>query len=144
MPFDPRTGLPVLQSHETGYLQGSASAAVRLRRCNGITMGEPRLADNGTTTMTDTIYPYGPPVALAPNLFQVTGALKLPVPRNMTIVRNDREELVIYSAIAMHEVGMQALEVLGKPTVMVIPHRRHQMDAPFYKARYPKIRVLAP
>ena len=39
---------------------------------------------------------------------------------------------------------MQALEALGKPTVMVIPHRRHQMDAPFYKARYPKIRVLAP
>jgi hypothetical protein len=27
---------------------------------------------------------------------------------------------------------------------MVIPHRRHQMDAPFYAARYPDLRVLAP
>jgi hypothetical protein len=95
-------------------------------------------------TMKETIYPHGPPVALAANLFQVTGTLKVPVPRNMTIVRNDREELVVYSAIAMHEEGMRALEALGRPTVMVIPHRRHQMDAPFYKARYPKLRVLAP
>ena len=46
-----------------------------------------------TMTMTDTIYPYGPPVALAPTLFQVTGTLRVPVPRNMTIIRNDREEL---------------------------------------------------
>jgi hypothetical protein len=27
---------------------------------------------------------------------------------------------------------------------MVIPHRRHQMDAPFYAARYPDLRILAP
>lgn len=94
--------------------------------------------------MTHVIYPYGPPIERAENLWQVVGSLKFPVPRNMTVVRNARGELLIYSAIAMHEEGMRALEALGRPAVMVIPHRRHQMDAPFYKARYPALRVLAP
>ena len=89
------------------------------------------------------IFPYGPPVSLAANLWQVTGSLALPVPRNMTIVRGARGELVLYSVIAMHEDGLRALEALGRPAVMVIPHRRHQMDAPFYRQRYPQLRVLA-
>jgi hypothetical protein len=90
------------------------------------------------------IFPYGPPVALAANLWQVTGALPIPVPRNMTIVRGASGGLLLYSVIAMHEDGLRQLEALGRPEVMVIPHRRHQMDAPFYKARYPQLRVLAP
>jgi hypothetical protein len=89
------------------------------------------------------IFPYGPPVALAANLWQVTGSLAIPVPRNMTIVRGASGGLLLYSVIAMHEDGMRELEALGRPAVMVIPHRRHQMDAPFYKARYPELRVLA-
>ncbi len=43
----------------------------------------------------------------------------------------------------MHDEGMRELEALGRPTVMVVPHRRHQMDAPFFKQRYPELRVLA-
>jgi hypothetical protein len=89
------------------------------------------------------IFPYGAPVALAANLWQVTGSLAIPVPRNMTIVRGANGRLLLYSVIAMHEDGLRALEALGRPAVMVIPHRRHQMDAPFYKARYPELRVLA-
>ncbi|HKO51292.1 MAG TPA: hypothetical protein VJV79_26465 [Polyangiaceae bacterium] len=94
--------------------------------------------------MAHVIYPYGPPIERAENLWQIIGTLKFPVPRNMTIVRNRHGELLIYSAIAMHEEGMRLLEALGRPAVMVIPHRRHQMDAAFYKARYPALRVLAP
>ena len=77
-------------------------------------------------------------------MWQVTGTLALPVPRNMTVVRTAERELVLYSVVAMDEPGMRALEALGRPRFMVIPHRRHQMDAPFYKARYPGLRVLAP
>src|ERR1700690_1360883 len=93
--------------------------------------------------MRHAIYPYQPPRALDPNLGQVTGSLKLPIPRNMTVWRAPDGRLVLYSVIAMHEEGMGALEQLGRPAFMVIPHKRHHMDAPFYKARYPDLRVLA-
>jgi len=33
---------------------------------------------------------------------------------------------------------------LGRPAIMVMPHDRHQMDAPFYRRRYADLRVLAP
>jgi hypothetical protein len=90
------------------------------------------------------IFPYSSPLQLAPDLWQVTGSFGMPgVPRNMTVVRTEQGELILYSVIAMHEEGMRMLEALGRPTVMVIPHRRHQMDAPFYKQRYPGLRVLA-
>lgn len=94
--------------------------------------------------MAPPIYPHGSAVQLAENVWQVTGSLALPVPRNMTIVRGAQGELVLYSVIAMHEAGMRALEALGQPSMMVIPHRRHQMDAPFYAMRYPALRIVAP
>lgn len=93
--------------------------------------------------MSHRIFPYGPPQTLREDLWQVRGSLKLPVPRNMTIWRAPDGRLVLYSVIAMHEDGMRALEQLGRPAFMIIPHLRHHMDAPFYKARYPLIRVLA-
>jgi hypothetical protein len=94
--------------------------------------------------MAHAIYPYSAPIQLRSNLFQIRGSLPFPVPRNMTIFRTEQGELVMYSVVAMHDDGMRALETLGKPAIMVIPNRRHQMDAPFYKARYPQLRVLAP
>ena len=102
-----------------------------------------RSVERDARRMTHPIFPYGAPVQLAPGLWQLKGSLKLPVPRNMTIFRDANGELVLYSVIAMHEDGMRALEALGRPAVMVIPHRRHQMDAAFYKERYPSLRVLA-
>jgi hypothetical protein len=90
------------------------------------------------------IFPHGPLVELARGVWQVKGSLQIPVPRNMTVVRTAERELVLYSVIALEEVGMSALEALGEPRFMVIPHRRHQLDAPFYKARYPALRVVAP
>jgi hypothetical protein len=93
--------------------------------------------------MPHTVYPYSEPIAIRPNLYQVRGSLPMPVPRNMTVYRSESGALVLYSVIAMHEPGMRALEALGAPAVMVVPHRRHQMDAAFYKQRYPQLRVLA-
>jgi hypothetical protein len=89
------------------------------------------------------IYPYRPPQSLTENLWQVTGSLRFSIPRNMTVWRAPDGRLVLYSVVAMHEGGMRALEALGNPAYMVIPHKRHHMDAPFYKARYPAIRTLA-
>jgi hypothetical protein len=61
----------------------------------------------------------------------------------MTIYRLANGDLVLYSAVAMDEAGMKALEALGKPAVLVVPHPFHIMDAPFYARRYPDMRVLA-
>jgi hypothetical protein len=94
--------------------------------------------------MTMTIYPYSPLRSLAPNLWQVQGTLASGLPRNMTIYRLPDGRLLLYSVVAMHDADMKALEELGRPAIMVMPHDRHQMDAPFYKQRYPDLRVLAP
>ncbi len=94
--------------------------------------------------MTMAIYPYHSPKALAANLWQVEGTLANGLPRNMTVYRLPDERLLLYSVVAMHAADMEALEKLGRPALMVMPHDRHQMDAPFYKRRYPDLRVLAP
>lgn len=90
------------------------------------------------------IYPYHPLKSLAANLWQVEGTLSNGLPRNMTAYRLPDGRLLLYSVVAMHEAGMAALEALGRPAIMVMPHDRHQMDAPFYKSRYPDLRILAP
>ncbi len=94
--------------------------------------------------MTIAIYPYKPLKSLAGNLWQVQGSLANGLPRNMTVYRLSDGRLLLYSVVAMHPADMEALEKLGRPAIMVMPHDRHQMDAPFYKRRYPELRVLAP
>jgi hypothetical protein len=90
------------------------------------------------------IYPYRPFQSLAADLWQVEGTLSNGLPRNMTVYRLSDGRLLLYSVVAMHDEGMAELEKLGRPAVMVMPHDRHGMDAPFYKRRYPDLRVLAP
>jgi hypothetical protein len=94
--------------------------------------------------MTMQIYPYHPLKSLAGNLWQVAGTLANGLPRNMTVYRLPDGRLLLYSVVAMHAPDLEALERLGRPAIMVMPHDRHQMDAPFYKRRYPELRVLAP
>jgi len=94
--------------------------------------------------MTIPIYPYHPLKSLAANLWQVEGTLVNGLPRNMTVYRLPDGRLLLYSVVAMHAADMEALERLGRPAIMVMPHDRHGMDAPFYKHRYPDLRILAP
>jgi hypothetical protein len=89
------------------------------------------------------IFPHGDPVALAPNLWQVTGSLPFPLKRNMTIYRLPNGKLVLYSVVALDDGGMKKLEALGEPAYIVVPHALHVMDAPFYRRRYPEARMLA-
>jgi len=90
------------------------------------------------------IYPYQPLKSLTANLWQVEGSLANGLPRNMTVYRLPDGGLLLYSVVAMRAADMEALEKLGRPAIMVMPHDRHQMDAPFYKRRYPDLRILAP
>jgi hypothetical protein len=81
---------------------------------------------------------------LGPGVWEVKGALPFPLKRNMTIARLPDGTLLLHSVIALSEAGMAQLDALGKPSIMIVPHGGHRMDAPFYKARYPEIRVVAP
>ena len=90
------------------------------------------------------IFPHGKLEALAPNLWQVRGSLPFPLRRNMTIYRLADGTLLLYSVVALDEEGMKALEALGRPSVMVIPHAGHRMDAGFYRKRYPALKVVCP
>jgi hypothetical protein len=90
------------------------------------------------------IFPHGAPTELVPGLWQVEGSLPFPLKRNMTIYRQPDGSLVIYSAVALDAAGLKSLEALGEPSWMIVSHPMHVMDAPFYKSRYPRMRVAAP
>jgi hypothetical protein len=81
------------------------------------------------------------------NLLSVVGELKMPIgefPRRMTVVRLRDGRLVIYSAIALDEREMIALEKFGTPSFLIVPSDRHRLDAKIWKDRYPRLLVLAP
>jgi hypothetical protein len=89
-------------------------------------------------------FPHDDIEQLAPNFWTVRGSLPFPLKRHMAICRLGDGTLLLHSAIAMSDDGMAKLDALGRPSVLIVPHTGHRMDAPFYKARYPQVRVLAP
>ena len=94
-----------------------------------------------------TVLPHGKLSRLDDNLLSVSGELPMPVgdfPRRMTVVRLHDGRLVVYSAIALDEAEMQALEAFGEPAFLVVPNDIHRMDAKIWKDRYPQARVVAP
>lgn len=94
-----------------------------------------------------TVLPHGKLARLDDNLLSVTGDLHMPmgdVPRRMTVARLRDGRLVIYSAIALDEAEMAALESFGDPGFLVVPNDIHRMDAKIWKDRYPHLTVVAP
>jgi hypothetical protein len=92
-------------------------------------------------------FPHGDLMQLASNLWYVEGSIKMPlgaIKRNMVVYKLPTGELILHSVVAMNEAGMTALEGLGRPAYMIVPHGGHRTDARFYKQRYPDIKVLAP
>ncbi len=90
------------------------------------------------------VLPHDPIEKLTENVWRVEGALPhFSMRRVMTVARLSDGRLVIHSAIALDEPSMRAIEAWGTPTFLLVPHSRHRMDAPRYKARYPSLRVLA-
>jgi hypothetical protein len=93
------------------------------------------------------VLPHGKLTAIDDNLLTVVGDLHMPIgdfPRRMTVARLSDGRLVIYSAIALDEPEMQALEHFGIPAFLVVPGQLHRMDAKIWKQRYPRMLVLAP
>jgi len=96
------------------------------------------------THATTKILPHGGLEEIVPDVWTVTGQLSIPLRRNMTVLRLGDGSLLLHSGVAMNDAGMAALEALGRPAVCVVPANCHRMDAAFYKARYPQMKVVAP
>ena len=89
--------------------------------------------------------PHAPIQELSENLWRVEGSLpRFSLRRVMSVVRLQSGRLLIHSAIAMDAASMKRLEAWGEPSILLIPHTRHRLDAPRYKRRYPSLRVFAP
>lgn len=94
-----------------------------------------------------TVLPHGKLVRVDDNILSVSGLIRMPVgefPRRMTVVRLADERLVIYSAIALDEAEMFALEQWGTISYLIVPNDHHRMDAKIWKDRYPSLKVIAP
>jgi hypothetical protein len=95
-----------------------------------------------------TVLPHGKLSPLDGRMLSVTGMLHMPpmgnVSRRMTVVRLSDGRLVIYSAIALHEAEMSALESFGTPSYLIVPNALHRLDAKPWKDRYPALQVIAP
>ena len=95
-----------------------------------------------------TVLPHGRLQRVDEGVLSVTGLLRMPpmgeVPRRMTVVRLHDGRLVIYSAIALAEDEMTALENYGVPAFLIVPGNIHRMDARVWKQRYPSLMVVAP
>jgi hypothetical protein len=94
-----------------------------------------------------TVLPHGKLVQIDENILSVVGDIKMPLmhlPRRMTVVRLVDARLVIFSAIALDEDEMAALEAYGRPAFLVVPSDKHRLDAKTWKDRDPEIMVVAP
>jgi hypothetical protein len=94
-----------------------------------------------------TVLPHGKLVQIDENILSVVGDIEMPLmhlPRRMTVVRLVDARLVIFSAIALDEDEMAALEAYGRPSFLVVPSDKHRLDAKTWKDRYPTIMVVAP
>ncbi len=93
------------------------------------------------------VLPHGKLVEVDPNILTVTGTIRMPLmklPRRMTVARLTGKRLVIFSAIALDESGMTALEAYGQPAFLVVPNDKHRLDARIWKDRFPALQVVAP
>lgn len=95
-----------------------------------------------------TVLPHGDITRIDDNVLSVTGLLRMPpmgyVTRRMTVVRLRDGRLVIYSAIALRDAEMKAIEAFGRPAFLIVPSEIHRMDVKGWKQRYPGLEVIAP
>jgi len=93
------------------------------------------------------VLPHGKLTMIGGSMLTVTGDIHMPLmdlPRRMTVVRLHDARLVVYSAIALDEDEMIALEVWGSPAFLVVPSDKHRLDAKIWKDRYPTMQVVTP
>ena len=93
------------------------------------------------------VLPHDKPEQIDDNILTVVGKIHMPLtdlPRRMIVVRLNDSRLVVFSAIALDEDEMAALEARGRPAFLIVPSDKHRLDAKIWKDRYPAMHVVAP
>jgi hypothetical protein len=93
------------------------------------------------------VLPHGKLTTIEDDVLTVIGEIPMPVGdmmRRMTVVRLRDRRLVIFSAVALDEEEMRALEEFGDPAYLIVPNDHHRLDAKIWKDRYPAIQVITP
>lgn len=91
-----------------------------------------------------TVLPHRPIEKLQANLWSVEADLpRGPMKRRMAIARFADGRLLFLNAIALEEAAMKELETWGEPAFALAGNGFHRLDLGAYKARYPKLRLLA-
>ena len=93
------------------------------------------------------VLPHGNLAQIDENILTVVGEIRMPLmdlPRRMTVVRLKNSRLVVFSAIALDDDEMAALERYGRPAFLIVPSDKHRLDAKVWKERYPQMCVVAP
>ena len=93
------------------------------------------------------LFPHGPLTQVVPGIWQVTGSLRPAgdgLPRTMVVWKLPDGGLCIHNGVVLDDATQAELEALGTPTVLIVPNGLHRSDAAVYKARYPKLTVVAP
>jgi hypothetical protein len=83
---------------------------------------------------------------LEENLWAVEGSLPRDPPfrRRMVMIKLRDGRLVIHNAICLSPEAMTEVEAWGEPAWLIVPGSRHRLDAPMWKARFPKMKVVCP
>ena len=85
--------------------------------------------------------PHGEIREVLPGVHFVTGTVAMPTPipirfgRNMTIFR-EGDRVVLVNTVRLDDVGLAALDALGKVTDVIRLAGNHGSDDPFYRERY--------
>jgi hypothetical protein len=93
------------------------------------------------------VLPHGKLTAIEDDILTVVGDIPMPVgdmKRRMTVVRLRGGRLVIFSAVALDEEEMHALEGFGEPAFLIVPNDHHRLDSKIWKDRYPAMQVITP
>ncbi len=91
------------------------------------------------------LQPIGEDIWLAdgPNVPFGPGAIKIPFPTRMTVVKLAGDKLWVHSPIAPDEDMLGQLEGLGEVSHLVSPNAIHHLSLKSWSARYPKAKVWA-
>jgi len=93
------------------------------------------------------VLPHSKLTAIEDDILTVVGDVPMPVAnmkRRMTVVRLRDGRLVIFSAVALDEEEMRALEDFGEPAFLIVPNDHHRLDSKIWKDRYPAMQVITP